>query len=108
MRFIVFLLSLITLTLSLTPNPSTIVDQKDVIRIKNSVQLLSPLSSNSLANIYYSIQSQSLLTSQPISDSNNNICNHLKSKIDQQLENIYFVSSTAKLITNCQVFYSHL
>jgi hypothetical protein len=105
MRFII-LLSLITITLSLTPNPSTILDQKDVTRIKNSVQLLSPLSSNSLANIYYSIQSQSLLTSQPISDSNN-ICNHLKSKIDQQLENIYFVSSTAKLITNCQVFYSH-
>lgn len=104
-KIIVLLLSLLktNTVFSLTPNPSTIVDQTDVTRIKNSIKLLTPLSSNSLANIYYSVLSQSLLSSQAISDANN-ICTHLKSQIDQQLDNIYYVSSTAKLIPNCQVF----
>jgi len=113
MRSIVLLLDFLIATLvanqvfSSAPNPSTIVDQADVTRIKNSIKLLSPLSSNSLANIYYSVLSQSLVSTQPISDSSN-ICAHLQKEINTQLENIYYATSTAKLLTNCQVINSRI
>lgn len=88
--------------MALTLSPTSVVDQSDLDRMKSLVQLSSPLSSNSLANIYYSLQSQSLL-SQPIAGSSE-LCNHLKSLAsDQSGDTIYYVTSAAKLLTNCQV-----
>ena len=100
-RLIVCLIVLSIDVWAISLNPTSIVDNSDLDRMKSSVQLSSPVSSNSLSNIYYSLLSKTLL-SDPLTDATN-VCNHLKSQTDQTIESIYYITSGAKLIPNCQV-----
>ncbi|XP_054153905.1 dolichyl-diphosphooligosaccharide--protein glycosyltransferase subunit 2-like [Oppia nitens] len=96
-----FMCLIVGLSVTSSPTATTVVDQSDLDRMKSAVQLSSPVSSNSLSTLYYSILSQTLL-SQTISQSAD-VCNHLKTIKDQTLESIYYITSTAKLLTNCQL-----
>ena len=83
---------------------SSYLDNNDLVRIKSVIELpITDLKSITLANIYYSLNGQKLLSPNGVIKNEDKICQHLIASIDDQLENIYFGVSAAKLLNKCQV-----
>ena len=101
-------LLLLVLTFSSTFSSSALLssylDNNDLVRIKSVIELpITNLKSITLANIYYSLNGQKLISPNGVIKDEDKICQHLIASIDDQLENIYFGVSAAKLLNKCQV-----
>ncbi|KAH9418812.1 proteasome regulatory particle base subunit [Dermatophagoides pteronyssinus] len=80
--------------------PLSLTDN-DKLRLRKIVELKTPLSENTLANIYYNVNLRIHLD-KSITESQK-ICDHIKKDSGETIESIYFQTSIAKLITGCQL-----
>ena len=78
---------------------SSFLSDIDKARLKNVIELKDPLSSNDLSSIYYNVH-VSLLLEKTLPEASK-VCSHIQAQVGDNLDSIYFITSTAKLLGNC-------
>ncbi|KAH7643011.1 dolichyl-diphosphooligosaccharide-protein glycosyltransferase subunit 2-like protein [Dermatophagoides farinae] len=81
--------------------PTISLTDGDKLRLRKIIELKTPLSANTLANIYYNINLKFHLD-KSVSESQK-ICDHIKKDSGETIESIYYQTSIAKLLTGCQL-----